>query len=333
MRIVDSCLEELKPFLQEPLVSPADVEKVSTRAASVPEAMQAFYLECRLSPPGPQVDFLGSVARRRSEDEAVGATEKRDDPAGQFLQRWRIGAGALRSPAVWTELDDNPHVGPLSNIHVCVDSAYRGPKAGMPPFDRTGASLLLRELAEASVVSAQQLAVLDDCLGGLPDSARLIHVSAMTARSPVETKVYVAIPVEKFRPWVTLGPGSAWAAQLERLEPWTTPELNGSTLYCDLTFRGATYQSIGLVFGQPQIPETGDDQGRERVRRKLVQEGLCTLAQDAALAKWVGAPLNPVCSFDTSLRLRRWLDIKVSMTKARLSSKAYLGFSPHVSLF
>ncbi len=203
----------------------------------------------------------------------------------------------------------------------------------MPAFDRTGASLLIKELADASVLSAQQVLVLDECLSDLPAGARLIHVSAMTARSPVETKVYLALPGEKFPPWVTLGPRSKWAGQLERLEPWTIPELNGSTLYCDLTFRGSVCHSIGLVFAQPQIAETGGDPSRERVRRKLVQEGLCTLAQDAALAAWVTPPLNPVCSFDTSQRLRRWLDIKVSMTTARLTSKAYLGFSPHISLF
>lgn len=333
MRILDSCLEELKPFLREPLVSGADVVKVSGRAASVPEAFQAFYLECRLSPPGPQVDFLGSVTRRKSEGEAPVASERGDDPARRFLQRWRAGQAALRSPAVWIEIDDNPHAGPLSNIHVCVDSAYRPAKDGVTPFDRTNASLLVKELADASVLTEQQLNVLQECLSDLPGGARLIHVSAMTARTPVETKVYLAIPVEKFRHWAAASPRSEWSRQLERLEPWTTAELNGSTLYCDLTFRGTTCQSIGLVFGQPQIPETGDDQSRERVRHKLVQEGLCTLAQDAALAQWVAAPLNPVCSFDTSQRLRRWLDIKVSMTRARLSSKAYLGFSPHLSLF
>jgi len=333
MRVLDSCLEELKPFLREPLVSTADVGKVSARAAAVPENLQAFYLECRLSPPGPQVDFLGSVARTTRTGEAAEPSERREDPAGQFLQRWRAGLAANRSPAVWIEIDDNPHAGPLSNIHVCVDSSFRPNKADSVPFDRTVASLLINELGETSVLSGQQLTVLNQCLSELPAGAHLIHVSAMRARSPAETKVYIAVPREKFRHWVAMGPKSEWTSQLDRLEPWTTAELNGSTLYCDLTFRGATCQSIGLVFSQPQIAETGDDQSRERVRRKLVQEGLCTLAQDAALGVWVGPPLNPVCSFDTSQRLRRWLDIKVSMTKVRLTSKAYLGFSPHISLF
>lgn len=333
MRILDSCLKELQPFLQEPLISSADVAKVSARAASVPESLQAFYLECRLSPPGPQVDFLGLVAKQSHADDALQQPERRDDPAGNFLRLWRTGAVAPRSPAVWIEIDDHPHVGPLSNIHVCVDSSYRHIKTGAAAFDRTGASLLIKDLAAASVLSPQQLEVVDECLSELPAAARLIHVSAMTARSPVETKVYLAVPAEKFQQWVAAGPRSEWASQLERLESWTTHELNGSTLYCDLTFRGATCQSIGLVFSQPQIPETGDDQGRERVRRKLLQDGLSTVAQDAALAAWVAAPLNPVCAFDTSQRLRRWLDIKVSLTRARLTSKAYLGFSPHVSLF
>ncbi len=98
MRILDACLQELKPFLREPLVGAKDVTKVAARAASVPESLQAFYLECRLSPPGPQVDFLGSVARRKGETEAAVAPEKREDPARHFLQRWRGGGGRTSKP-------------------------------------------------------------------------------------------------------------------------------------------------------------------------------------------------------------------------------------------
>jgi hypothetical protein len=65
MRIFEACLNELTPFLHEPLVTAEKVDLLKARARGLPSQLAAFYLECRLSPPSPEVDVLALAVRNR----------------------------------------------------------------------------------------------------------------------------------------------------------------------------------------------------------------------------------------------------------------------------
>ncbi|HKQ71762.1 MAG TPA: hypothetical protein VJT73_20605 [Polyangiaceae bacterium] len=345
MRIFDACLEEVRPFLRAPLVLPEKIEQLKSRAAGLPDAVRAFYLECRLSPPTPEVDLLALAVRApaadRSPPQPTGDPEE-CPPEQRFVTDWLRSSVARDCPLVWLELDDIAAgvAPPFANLHVCVDVEYcrqrrttidESPAAGATRRERVWG--LLEEMSRAALLSAAQLALLTAQLSQLPSAARLIHVSTMTGRSPTETKVYVAIPHSALADCIGQLAGREWAERTDLLEPWADAQLGGSTLYCDFTFRTTGCHSIGLVFSKVQLRETSGDPKRKVLRERLIQEGLCTLAQDAALAAWTADPSNPMFRADASRRLERWLDLKVTMTGSRLISKAYLGFSPKKSLY
>jgi hypothetical protein len=336
MRVFDLCRAEIASFLREPLVSSEQWERAARRGRSLPGAFSAFYLECRLSPPGPELDLLACVRWSEEHSESFAASRGDANPAVAFVSRWLFGVAATDCPLIWLELDDAAPAGssPFSNLHVCLDSQYLtrpGACSDTPESQTTqreAAARLAAELLQARLLTRPQLDRLKRSITSLPTGGRLVHVSAMAARHPVELKLYLALPEGAVMGFLTSVLDPEWVPRLAALTPWLDRKLHGSVVYCDLTFRGNGCKSVGLVFSQPQIAELGDDAGRRTVRERLVREGLCTLAQDAALEAWMQHPVVQPMGQHSPRALSRWLDLKVTLGPSRLASKAYLGFAP-----
>jgi hypothetical protein len=339
MTTLQTYLEELRPCLREPLVTEEALAALAARAGAQTLPFGAFYLECRLSPPGPSLDLLAGAFHGKQHELAPEPRRIALDPVGrthEFVVSWLAGArqrAAFKS--LWVELDDAAGVpSPFANLHLCVDPGYAAappdPRVPRRPaaFDAGTATRLLDELTAERVLSPKQLTLLELCLSALPPGGRLVHVSTMTARAPIQTKAYAALPTGTLRDYVSRVGCALQPAQLDALTPWLEPSLTGSTIYCDVTFRGSVCESIGIVFSQPQIAEVDSDTARRSLRDRLLREGLSTLAQDAALGAWTLPPLLHVSAKNPDCRLVRWLDLKITIRASGLSAKAYLGFAP-----
>lgn len=344
MNALEICRGEIAPFLREPLVSLEQWERVARRGLQLPSMVSAFYLECRLSPPGPELDLLACL-RWSPEGPQLALAPDEADPARVFVSRWLQGAAATSSPSIWVELDDGgpARASPLANLHVCLDPDYFTQPSALRPSHtvrldgsnglqaegarRSAVERITTELVRARLLEQSQLRQLEHAVARLPPGGRLVHVSAMAARLPNELKLYLALPAEALLPFLTSVLEHEWHTRLDAFTPWLDAKLQGSTVYCDLTFRGSICKSVGLVYSQPQIPEVAGDASRRTVRERLVREGLCTLAQDAALEAWTREPLSRRARESTDHTICRWLDLKVTLGPTRLSSKAYLGFA------
>ena len=337
MNALELCQTEITRFLREPLVSRDGWERVARRGACLPSAFSAFYLECRLSPPGPELDLLAAVRWSEQSSELPLAPHEEGDAASTFVSRWLYGAVATNCPLIWVELDDGAPVGsrPFSNLHICLEKDYLTRAGGAEPEATAaewagGASVsrITAEMLHARLLTRAQLDRLQRVVACLPSGGRLVHVSAMAARLPMELKLYLALPGSSALGFLSSVLEPEWHSRLDALTPWLDARLHGSVVYCDLTFRGNASKGVGVVFSQPQIQELQQDAGRRAVRERLVREGLCTLSQDAALEAWTGEPLVQGLPSASGRALRRWLDLKVTLGPARLVSKAYLGFAP-----
>jgi len=256
MMVFDSCLHELTASLRDPLVPAEKVELLRGRVAALPDELAAFYLECRLSPPTPEVDVLALAVR--GQPAAIAAAPRSDshgiDHAQAFVKQWRDELVATASPMIWLELDDCPTgpATPFANLHVCVNPDYgqratAGRSAARATNERGIERALLEEMTNASLLSVAQLALLKKHIEELPPEVRLIHVSAMAGRTPIETKIYVAMPRSAFADCINRVAGSELSERLDLLDPWLDEELCGTTLYCDLTFRTSGCHSVGIV--------------------------------------------------------------------------------------
>ncbi|MGC4094981.1 MAG: hypothetical protein QM756_45105 [Polyangiaceae bacterium] len=195
------CASTLPPFLREPLVSEEQFERTLGSARGLPDAFRAFYLECRLSPPAPRVDLLAAATRPERPFVAAANTRESLHP---FVLSWLEGQLAPEARYVWLERDDVPGAPQrmLGNVHVCVDAAYQGMRPGagsaLPEFDAAPVRRVMTDMAQCGLLADPQRELIEGCLGALPPAGRLIHVSAMRARSPVELKLYLALPPASF---------------------------------------------------------------------------------------------------------------------------------------
>jgi hypothetical protein len=337
MTPLEACRQQVAAFLHEPLALPLQVEQLFSETRLVSDAFAAFYLECRLSPPGAELDFLAGASHARARQlEAPPAEAFGNDPVSVYISKWLEDRSELRAGFVWLERDDLPGAGhrPTGNVHVCVDGAYRRRTSRddgreETEFDASRALQIVLDMQQHSLLAEHQVETLRAHLERLPAGGRLIHVSAMLARTPAELKLYLALPTASLPDYLAR---MGFEEPCKALLPWATVDLNGPIVYCDLTFRGKVGRRAGLVFSQQQLPDLPGDPSRQELRTRMVREGLCTLAQDAALEAWLASPIDPPSELDSRYRVRRWLDLKLTAGD-RLSSKAYLGFAALRSLF
>src|SRR5688500_18251776 len=109
MTPLEVCRYQVSPFVHEPLASPAQVERLFAETALVSNAFASFYLECRLSPPGAELDFLAGASRASARElEAPPAGAFGSDPVSVYLSKWLAEGRDPRAAFVWLERDDLP---------------------------------------------------------------------------------------------------------------------------------------------------------------------------------------------------------------------------------
>lgn len=230
---------------------------------------------------------------------------------------------------------------PAPSFHACLDSGYlqqmghRTPPAEGPedPDEvlQTAFEIVLERPPTAAAAHA-----LHTCLAALAPGERMIHVSAMLARTPASIKLYGAAPAPALAGYLQR---IGWPGRIDELDAllhrFCTPSTVDSTIYFDLAIDEQLTPYIGIVFSQLQLdgPENRDPQ-RKALLALMVDAGLCTPEKRDALLQWPGNARVHYAGEPAPARLRRWLDLKLGQRPGRgLEAKAYLGFMPVFSLF
>lgn len=354
----------IERWLPPALIDPAVLEPLRAHAHRLPDAFASHYLECRLEGNDARVDWLASIAagahagvKRDAHARQVAALAGlgKHGPAwarvGRFLRAWNQPAARLREriPLLWLEFDDlrqGPAQVPDPCFHACVDSAYMGAgrqgqaggqlagKPQDPCLQSTWAAALDILLdGQVPVANARALAT---CFERLPAAGRIIHVSAMLARTPAAIKVYGCVPVPSLEGYLR---DIGWAGRISvlngLLDRFCTPATIDGMVYFDLAIDTCPTSYVGIVFSQLQLrSEHNRDPRREALLARLVEARLCAPHKRDALLQWPGSDRVHHAGSSRPTRIRRWLDIKVAWhPDGRARAKAYLGFMPVFSLF
>ena len=317
------------------LVTDRQREAVADLLSRLPAVGGAQYLECRVGSREAQaVDFLVAITRLQREDNAT--TQAGSLLAGSGFERllpeWRQPGSLLNEvvPVAWLEFDDvERQRGLAPSVCVSVVPSYidmYAPLASQAPAELI-ASLHASILSiRGSAVDAEEQATLERCATRMPPGAHWIHLSVMTARSPVALKLYGAFPEAQLTGYLdTIG----WRGDLARVERvlarYFPTSRTGGTLYVDLPAselpRGDP--GLGLCFSQQQVRASNErDPSHRELLAAFVDDGLCLPEQARALAEWAGVQQVG------DKRAKRLLDLKLVLRpKQSPLLKAYLGFS------
>lgn len=320
--------------------------------ARLPELDNSRYLELRLGESRGQVDYLMSLTQRQAQMLARSLSSS-DGPGMEAVRRlgehWTPTAPpALRAiPSAWLEFDDVAHQeAPAASVCVCVAPTYRDPYApipAQPPGELLDTIVEWVRALRQQDPGSDQRQVLRRCIDALPDGARWIHLSLMSARDPVALKLYGVFPADTLLRYLQ---EIAWPGTLttfsQFLRRFHSPEQDGEEIYLDFplaAFEDRPGAGLGLCFSQQQLRGSerrrSGDPARASLLKALVRDGACTSVQAAALAEWVARPAATISSADgraalpqAALQIDRWLDLKLVYHDARpLLAKAYLGFA------
>ncbi|WP_257462920.1 hypothetical protein [Archangium lipolyticum] len=314
----------------------------------------SYYLECRLAEGESRVDFLASLTSACVQAAYDSATVMRRAGGSapswtgveRFLKEWANPATRLHSevPMVWLEFDhvhDATSHPPGPSFHMCVERDYLSRSGGtVAPKEDDGRQ---RELLATSfdillgaplpLELSQGLSV---CLQAARPSGRIIHVSAMLARTPVAIKLYGCIPARVFPDYLReIGWPGSFEALSRLMDEFCSHETIDEMIYFDLAFDERMTAYAGIVFSQPQLSAASNrDPRRTALLERLVGAGLCTPHKRDALSQWPGTARVQYPGSVEVARMHRWLDVKVSLHPNRpVEAKAYLGFRPAFSLF
>jgi hypothetical protein len=311
--------------------------------ARLPELDNARYLECRLgAEASPQVDYLMSLTQPQAD-----VLGRELSPRGllgpgmaaveRLAEWWQpTGSEVLRSiPIAWIEFDDvHRQAEPAASVCVCLAPTYGNPFVPIAP--RSSAEVLETVVQSVRAVSARDLdarqqRAIERCIERLPGAARWIHLSMMTARNPVELKLYGLFPATDLLRYLR---EVAWPGTLTTLSQflarYRSVEQPSEMVYVDLPLAAFDERSsvgMGLCFSQQQVRLGGGaplgDASRTSLLQALTRDGLCTAAEAVALTRW---PTSSAGRPDELVN--RWLDIKLVYHDARpVLAKAYLGFA------
>jgi hypothetical protein len=341
-------------------VNPEARSGLTELSGRLPDMFSSYYLECRLSAGQEQVDFLACAAESAAYDSArrIRAAARRArgvrrrDPAWQFtwnvLRRWasRSNEWPDKIPFLWLEFDDlrgRPPAHQSPSFGVCVDPGYpdrRIPSIAGDPRDHYESCLAFLTPAVPpafdGMLSPGNLSSLQRCFHCLPSGGRVIHVSPMAARDPATLKLYVAVPEAHLTGYLSdIGwPGSPDSLRYV-MRTFCTAETADDTVYLDLSLDGMLLPRVAITFSQPQLRRLArSDPRRTALLGLLERHGLATPDKCKGLQAWPGSDRESHWSGSTQARIRRWLDVKITIdTDQRLAAKGYLGFAPVSSMF
>jgi hypothetical protein len=327
--------------------------------ALLPLAVSSYYWECRLSDGARQVDFLTQIAG--VDEGRMCVTEKGADAgssevfpenllwnqAHDFFRQWSDPRSALHEavPLIWLEFDHIedilPEV-PLPSFSFCLDPLYSERRS----WEQYVTLLNMRkrcavaekglQLLFGHALSPRQEQSLVACFEALPAGGRIIHISAMVARSPAVVKLYGSVPKDQLFAYLArIGwPGSA-AELTDIVTMFCTPDIADADMFIDVTVEEAVTARLGLAFAQQQIDNLPcRDATRRILLERCVQTGLCTREKREALLTWPGGFRALFQDREQPARIQKWLDVKIVYQPGHpLEAKAYLGFMSQLSLF
>lgn len=299
-------------------------------AASLPAATLSYYLECRLDDDA-QVDFLTLTEDRRAAELFRGSLAERAGAEPwrrtlSLMDDWQRASELADVPLLWLEYDIDRHFqrgGPLASPGLCVETDYLSRSSRVPAPDRARARALarggLRRLMPERDYERAAAAVAT-CVDALPDGGSLIHISAMVARRPVETKLYLALPKQHLGSYLER---VSWPGSVSRVRELMQGAYDriGDTVFVDLALRERVEAKLGLAYSQFHRSEIRDF---DPAWRWLSMPDTCPTKR-AALRDWPGVEELRVDGIRTWVH--RWLDLKLVLdSQGGARYKAYLGY-------
>jgi len=340
-------LERVKPYVPYQLVPPGAFEGIRTLARVLPEAMSAYYIECRLGAAASQVDFSACTLATQGGREILAGGAPALGHHGvwgrvrDFLTYWADPGSPLydQLPFIWLEFDEVNRPQPRPCLNFCLDPGYldghSGPANGRHPNTRR-----LQPFFEAALVRASGQPLepdarrnLANCFDCLPEGGQIIYMAVMLARQPAALKVNVVLPRDSLLAYLAQ---IAWPGSLTELE-------KGLLTFCaamdrvrfDLTVGRAMLPRLGIEFFAHMGASPQADTDRRQFLEQLAAEGLCTPEKRTALLSWSGSSSELYSRQSVPTRLSRsWYVKLVYQDQKPLEAKAYLGFAPsRFSLF
>ncbi len=343
-------LNHIAPHLSDILVSPEAFENIKTVTDVFPNALSAYYLECRLSSSTTQVDLLACAnAERGGRDVLSGQDDHPGLPAfvmpsplwqqvDRFIESWANPASPLHEnvPMVWLEFDilGPPPEIPIPSFHVCLAKDWTRSHADeIPSFSPEHCLNLANhafELALGSWLDPAVASNLKRTFDALPEGGRIVHFSTMMAREPLTFKVYSELAAtEALKYLADIG----WPGSMKKMEALLDRYCTGlDTLRLEFNVGEQIQTKTGIEFLESMdIP---DDPDRQVLLYKLKTDGVCLPEKVDALMSWPGTNNVLFDHHEWPTPIKRWMDIKlIYHHEAPLEAKAYLGFMPYFSLF
>jgi hypothetical protein len=337
-------LRTITSELSEELVPEPAQAALAQLVESIPDLGGAQYLECRLGQGRRSaVDFLVSITRFQRQALAARVEEgalagEGMSPFRRLLAEWTRESSHLHDavPVAWLEFDDVERQAQACEANVCASIVPSYIDPYVPLTSQAGTELLATMFecitaARGTPCTEPEAFALANAITRLPSGAHWIHLSVMTARKPMELKLYGVFPRHALSDYLSsIGWCGNFAALEHSIANYCPPSVAGSSLYVDLPVNQLLAPqpgNLGLCLSQQQV--RGSSEGDPRRRGQIAQllaDGLCSDAQAEALSAWPGEEERRLGQ--TSVCLERWLDLKlVHSTQAMRLAKAYLGFA------
>jgi hypothetical protein len=313
-----------------------------------PDALSAYYLECRLTDQTTQVDLLACTDATRGGREVLAGLNGhsglpefvRGSPYWQrvdaFLQDWSDPTTALHRdvPLVWLEFDilGPPPEIPIPSLHVCLaqEWARAGERTVVPADGCREIAASAFELALGRPLAHAVNDTLYRCFNALPEGGRIIHFSTMMARDPVTFKVYSELAKDQVVPYLARIDWSGDLQEMTRLLETYCQDLD--VLRVELNIEEDVLAKTGIEFLDSM--QMDHDPERHHLLAQCMTHGLCAREKYEALLSWPGIDAVTFEGHSWPTKVRRWLDVKlVYQANASLEAKGYLGFMPYFSLF
>jgi hypothetical protein len=322
----DALVRLARRAVPNPLAPPSTWPPPGMLATAWPlQVAVAGGVECRLGHLAQPADlaFAISVASGgRARLAASGGGAESADGVWRFLRRWCDPSTSLHvaSPVVWLEFDHALLAAgrPYPFLVYTIDDDV--------PSEAATAALHLGVEALAGPAAKPLACHTMRCLSCLPPAGRLLHVGVMHGRLDA---VRLIMRMHRSQIATFLGrvawPGDGGAVGTAVAALW--PEDERVSVHLDVG--GRIGARVGVEFYRPTSPV--EDRRWEPLLEGLTRAGLCAAEKRRAIATWPTAHADG-CVGRSSL-VRELLVKVVFEGDAAYEAKAYLAFTPHVTLF
>lgn len=343
----------VEPYLPCELVSATAFSNVKALAKDLPNAMSAYYLECRLGANASQIDFLTCTTAPHGGREIFAEHVMTANLPNAFLDKalwqgfrnffmhWADPTSPLyrHVPLIWLEFDsvdkgliEAPFPGLILCLNPDISKGYK----------RVQSSTIYNRLKSKQVVEfalkcllgypvpnqiKQQVFVCFDCL---PPGGQIIHVGTMLARQPTWLNIYGLISKEHLVEYLHQVGWNSSTTEIEKI----------LTIFCahtniirpDLSINDRIWSRIAIEFSSDGTPQ--GDSKLQFLLDQCVENGLCTPEKRDALLSWSGISRKTFSHQSWPVNLSRWFEIKIIyQPNYPIELKAYLGFRVNFSLF